>query len=366
VCLDLLGNPVILFIPLHKPPYALLEGRGGLETDGVHEVVDVGEGFGHVAGLHGEEVLLGLLPEAFLNRGDEFHQAHGAVIADVVEPVRGEARARVRGFPVPAGVGFRDPVHDPNHPLDDVIDVSKVPLHLPVVEDVDVASLQDGLCEREEGHVGPPPGAVDGEEPKARAGDLVKAGIDVGHELVGLLGGGVEAYGVVHVMVDGEGHEGVGPVDGAGGGEDEVLDALVAAALEDIHEARDVTVNVGVGVFEGVTDAGLGGHVQDDVEEVVLEERVHTVAVFDVQFREREFLVLPQDAEPGPLEPDVVVVVQVVDADNGLAVLQEPFGEVKPDEARRPRHKDLSHVNLGVFFKSPDLYENDVPERRVL
>jgi len=128
-----------------------------------------------------------------------------------------------------------------------------------------------------------------------------------------------------------------------------VLYALVTAALKDVHEAHDVAVDVGVGVFDGVADAGLGGHVEDDIKEMVLEERVYPVAILNVQFGEGEVFVLFEDPKPGLFEFHVVVIVQVVDAHNGLAIFEEPLREVKADKTRRPRHKDLSHVNLAVL-----------------
>ena len=42
-----------------------------------------------------------------------------------------------------------------------------------------------------------------------------------------------------------------------------MLDAVVAAALEDVHEADEVAVDVGVRVLERVAHAGLRGEVDD-------------------------------------------------------------------------------------------------------
>ena len=70
--------------------------------------------------------------------------------------------------------------------------------------------------------------------------------VGVGHELVGFFGGGIEAHGMVDIVMDGKRHAGVGAIDRTGGRIDEMLDAVVAAAFENIAEADEVGVDVGV------------------------------------------------------------------------------------------------------------------------
>lgn len=79
---------MIVAIPGHKAADALVDGRVGFETNVALKIADIGVCSWHVAGLEGEEVLLGLAAEGLLDGCDEVHQLHGAVIADIVEPVR--------------------------------------------------------------------------------------------------------------------------------------------------------------------------------------------------------------------------------------------------------------------------------------
>ena len=53
----------------------------------------------------------------------------------------------------------------------EVIDVGKVPLHVPVVVDVDVFAREDHLGELEVRHVRASPGSVDREEVQTRRGN---------------------------------------------------------------------------------------------------------------------------------------------------------------------------------------------------
>ena len=111
---------------------------------------------------------------------------------------------------------------------------------------------------------GPAPGPVDGEEAQARDRQAVEMAVGVGHQLVGLLGRRVEAERMVDIVVDRERHLGVGAVDRAGRGIDQVPAPLVPAALQHVEEADEVGVDIGVRVLERVAHAGLGREMHHD------------------------------------------------------------------------------------------------------
>ena len=114
----------------------------------------------------------------------------------------------------------------------------------------------------------------------------------MGHQLVGLFAGSIEADGVIDIVVDGEGGFGVGSVDGTGGSEDEVFDFRVATAFEDVAEANQVAVDVGGGILQGVTHSSLGGEVSDGVEALVGKELGHAIAIGQVALMEAEVWLL--------------------------------------------------------------------------
>ncbi len=140
---------------------------------------------------------------------------------------------------------------------------------------------------------------------------------------------------MVHVVVHRERHARVGAVYRAGRRKDEVLHPAVAAAFQDVGEADDVGVDVGVRVLQRIAHAGLGGQVDDDVETLVLEEPLHALPVGQVE---------PGELEAGPplelrqavlLQLDAVVGVQVVETDHPRAAVQQALGEMKADEPGR-------------------------------
>ena len=98
---------------------------------------------------------------------------------------------------------------------------------------------------------------------------------------------------------------------------------VVAAAFEHVDEADQIAVDIGVRIQDGVADAGLGGQVDHLVEFLGGEQRFHAGAISDIQFDEAELRVCSQPLQAGFLELDVVIVVQVVEADHLVAARQQ-------------------------------------------
>ena len=190
-------------------------------------------------------------------------------------------------------------------------------------------------------------------------------------QLVRLLRGGIERDRVVHLVVGGVGHLLVRTVDARRRGVDQVLDARlpvvirVAAGLEDVVEADEVRLDVGVGVGDAVAHPGLCSQVDHYGGPVVGENLVDGGLVGNVAANEREARV-GQLAEAIRFERHVVVVVHVVDADNGgrLGVGQQSADEVGADEARCARNQDgfvfkgyLVHYSLLYLIHGVQSYE---------
>jgi len=184
----------------------------------------------------------------------------------------------------------------------------------------------------------------------------------VGHQLVALLGGGVERYGVVHIVAGREGHLLVQSVDAAGAGVHQVLDLLVAAAFQDIAEPDDVALHVGAGVLDAVAHAGLRSQVHDVGKLVGPEQVLQRRQVCDFFLDEvvvgvfRALDQLPvghrvaRDArffQARNLQTDVVVVVDAVQPHDFVARRYQPVGEVEADEAGGAGEEDF---HFGCFL----------------
>ena len=148
--------------------------------------------------------------EFFLEDGDEVEEVFGLATTDVVDGVGWDGESIFAFF------AFGGALHHTDDAFDNVVDIGEVAAAVAVVVDLDGFALQEFVGETEIGHVGAACGAVDGEEAEACGGDVVELGVAVGHELVGLLRGGVEGDGVVDAVVGGEGDFFVAAVDGGG------------------------------------------------------------------------------------------------------------------------------------------------------
>ena len=109
-------------------------------------------------------------------------------------------------------------------------------------------------------------------------------------------------------------------------------DRIVSHALEQVEESYDVAVDVGIGVFDRIAYAGLCRQIDDGIEffsseEVHLEEPVSgiTIALHRLSFRNE----IPVNAcrfEPGVFEPDIVIVIDRIYADDLIARFEQSFG----------------------------------------
>ncbi len=72
-----------------------------------------------------------------------------------------------------------------------------------------------------------------------------------------------------------------------------MLDAVMAAAFEHMQEARDVGVDISVGVVKGVAHAGLGREVDDAVGLLLGEYRLDDLAFGQIRLDEAEAVPAP-------------------------------------------------------------------------
>ena len=183
------------------------------------------------------------------------------------------------------------------------------------------------------------------------------------HQFVGLLGRRVEADRVVDVVPLRERHARVAAVHARTRGVYEVLDSLVAAAFEDREEAAEVAVDVGPGIDERVANSSLSGEVDDAIEAFAGEERCHCRAVGEVESLEAKVPLPGELLQAILLEADVVVVVEVVDADDAVATAQQAERGVHADEAGSAGNQNFQIGNLpsarphsaGSFFSHSSL-----------
>lgn len=119
----------------------------------------------------------------------------GRVVADVVHLIWRYRKT------VLAVLLLRCVLHDAHHSFHDVVDIGEVALAVAIIENLDGVAFYQLVGEAEVSHVGAADRTIDGEEAQACRGDVVEFAISMGHQLVALLRGGVEAHGIVYLVV---------------------------------------------------------------------------------------------------------------------------------------------------------------------
>lgn len=145
--------------------------------------------------------------QLFLQDGHEVKEVFGRVVADVIYLVRGD------GQPVLTVLLLGGVLHDANYTFYYVVDIGEVALAVAIIENLDGFAFHQLIGEAEVSHVGTTSGAIDGKEAQAGRGNVVELRVGMGHQLVALLRGGVEAYRVVHLVVCRIGHLLVAAID---------------------------------------------------------------------------------------------------------------------------------------------------------
>lgn len=133
--------------------------------------------------------------QLFLQDGHEVKEVFGRVVADVIYLVRGD------GQPVLTVLLLGGVLHDANYTFYYVVDIGEVALAVAIIENPDGFAFHQLIGEAEVSHVGTASRAINCKEAQAGRGNVVELRVGMGHQLVALLGGGIEAHGVVHLVV---------------------------------------------------------------------------------------------------------------------------------------------------------------------
>ena len=173
------------------------------------------------------------------------------------------------------------------------------------------------------------------------------------HQFVALLRGGIEGYGVVHLVVRGVRHLLVAAIDRGGRGIDQMFDFVVTASLQDIVESDEVALDVSVGISNAVADSCLSGEVHNNDNLVFREDFLYCVFVCDGGV----------DKSPIPmqgfdffqtliLDVDIVVVGDGIDSDDldVLDIVEESLDEVAADKASSACHKHSLLFEIYIIF----------------
>ena len=160
-----------LGVPLGEVAEAFAEGDLRGEAVVALKGGGVGIGGGDVAGLHGDELFVGLevevlgedagTDEFFLKDGDEVEEVLRLAATDVIHGIGWDGEA------VLALLALGGALHHAHDTFYDVIDIGEVATAVAVVVDLDGVALEEFVGEAEIGHIGTAGRAIDSEEAQA-------------------------------------------------------------------------------------------------------------------------------------------------------------------------------------------------------
>ncbi len=141
-------------------------------------------------------------------------------------------------------------------------------------------------------------------------------------------------------------------VDGRSRGEDEVAHAANGPRrVEHILRAVQVNVDVQIGQLHGIAHAGHRRQVGHGLDVILGQQGEQSLPVAHVGLDHAEVAVGGQPPLVGPLARRVIVVVEVVEADDRVATAQQALGQMAADETGRAgdqnRHTLILSISVG-------------------
>ena len=210
-----------------------------------------------------------------------------------------------------------------------------------MIEYINRTAFKDGLGEQKKRHVRSSPWAVNGEEPESGGRHAEQVAIGMSHKLIRLLGSGVEANGMIHAIVLGKWQLLVATINAGAGSIDQVLNTIVPATFQNVHEPRDIGLNVGVRILKRVANTCLRSQVHNALGPLLSKNLLYGAYVCDIRFKETEAPSSLKAIQARLFERDIVIIIEIVDAQNFVPAINKPMRDMRADEASGPCDKNF-------------------------
>src|SRR6185312_9026909 len=119
-----------------------------------------------------------------------------------------------------------------------------------------------------------------------------------------------------------------------------MLAPVMTAALQHVQETLDIGVDIVMGMVDRMPHPRLRGKMHHLGKAVLGEQGLHRRAIGEFELDEAESGLSLEDGKPGLLQLWIVVMVEVIDADDGASASQQTLSDVKPDEAGSSSHEN--------------------------
>lgn len=321
---------IVVLIPCRELAQPLFNRRRRFEVKVALQFTHIRVRLVDITGLHGQELLLRRLADGLFQHLNEVHELLRLVVADVVDLVAVTEIIRL-GWIAEHVLDARD----------DVVDIGEVAVHIAVIVDLDGLTLADLVGELEVRHIRATERPVNREEAQPRRWNAVEMAVGVRHELIRLLRRRIEADWMVDIVRRRERRLLLVAVDRRARSKKQMFHLMMAACLEDVEEADDVRVDIRARVVDAVPHASLRREIDDNVRLILLEQRRDRRLIRQVALDKRERRILAQDLQPALLQADIVIIIDIIKANNRRPEPQQPLREMKADKSRSAGDQDL-------------------------
>ena len=119
----------------------------------------------------------------------------------------------------------------------------------------------------------------------------------------------------------------------------------VSAAFEDVGETDQIALDIGFRVEQRIANSRLGRQIHHAIEGMGGKECLQGLGIFQRTVHEFEIpSQSPKPCQTSLLEGNIVVVIEVVEANHGIATAKQGLAQMIADETGRSRHKYF-HIN---------------------
>src|SRR5688572_5410750 len=112
-----------------------------------------------------------------------------------------------------------------------------------------------------------------------------------------------------------------------------MLDVVVTTGLQYVEEAMQITLEVGMRVRQRIPNTGLGSKVDNKIQWMRIKQFIQPLSIDQIDLMKSEIWNLLKLGKPGLFEPDIIVIIQIVDSHYCVSQTTQFFGEMKANKA---------------------------------
>ena len=119
---------------------------------------------------------------------------------------------------------------------------------------------------------------------------------------------------------------------------------LMTTRFKNIYEAHQIRIDVSLRICQRVSNTRLRREVDDSIKAMRFKQAIDPVTIFQPELLKAESGTTFQLGQSIMFELRLIVVVEIIDANNGVATIQQASCRVHPDEARCSGDQNIRHT----------------------